>query len=122
MQLSKIINTEHPSDRILIVFVFLPLLRHEIDTYVRIHNAHHIRVQEKREHHVPGIPNELYFGKDYILKEGFDKARATRGFRPNLRLLRQHIQLFEQYGMLYKASALRKLTNTWLRRGCSLRA
>lgn len=105
MQLRRVIETEQPSDRVIIVFVFLPLLRHEIDTFIHVHNAHRIREQGMsgrgeavRDGHKPGVPNELYFGKDYILKNGFDQPRPTQGFKPNPVLLERQQRLFADYG------------------------
>jgi hypothetical protein len=47
-------------DRVIFLFVFVPILRSEIGTYVETWNEHRIRPQTHRANHIPGIPNELY--------------------------------------------------------------
>jgi hypothetical protein len=110
MQLRKIINTEQPSDKVIVVFVFLPLVRKEIDTFVAVHNAHRIREQGEtdrrkpgkgRKHHKPGVPNELHFGVNSILNDRIDASRSTEGLRPNPELLERQLRLFDDYGKIY---------------------
>jgi len=48
------------ADRIILLFVFMPIIRQELVTFVNTHNAHPIRRQRNRVHHVAGVPNELY--------------------------------------------------------------
>ena len=38
----------------------MPILRDELKSFVGTHNAHRIRAQPKRSHHVVGVPDELY--------------------------------------------------------------
>ena len=38
----------------------MPILRHELASFVSTWNAHRIRAQPNRLHHVPGVPDELY--------------------------------------------------------------
>lgn len=40
--------------------MFLPILRSEINSYVKTWNEHSIRPQKHRPNHVAGVPNELY--------------------------------------------------------------
>jgi hypothetical protein len=47
-------------DRVVFLFVFILILRSEINTYVETWNEHKIRPQRQRANHVAGIPNELY--------------------------------------------------------------
>jgi len=47
-------------DRVVFLFVFVPILRDEIATFVETWNEHRIRSQRNRPNHVAGIPNELY--------------------------------------------------------------
>lgn len=42
------------------LFVFIPILRSEISTFVETWNGHRIRPQKARPNHIAGIPNELY--------------------------------------------------------------
>jgi len=61
------------ADKVVLLFVFMPIIRSELQAFVDTHNAHRIRAQRKRSHHVAGVPNELYndstrqcgFGLDY---------------------------------------------------------
>jgi hypothetical protein len=47
-------------DRVVFLFVFVPILRDEISTFVETWNEHRIRFDRDRLNHVAGIPNELY--------------------------------------------------------------
>jgi hypothetical protein len=51
-------------DRVVFLFVFVPILRDEIATFVETWNEHRIRSQRNRANHVAGIPNELYTSDD----------------------------------------------------------
>ena len=48
------------SDRIVLLFVFMPILRREIAAFVKTHNALPIRPQHDLSHHISGVPNDLY--------------------------------------------------------------
>ena len=48
------------SDRIVLLFVFMPILRREVTAFVKTHNALSIRPQHDLSHHVSGVPNDLY--------------------------------------------------------------
>jgi hypothetical protein len=48
-------------DRVVFLYVFIPILRQEINIYVNTWNEHRIRPQLARANHIPGRPNELYF-------------------------------------------------------------
>ncbi len=61
------------------MFVFVPIIRSEIATYVETWNAHSIRPQKNRANHIPGIPNELYT----------DTSLPRFGWIPNAELLQQ---------------------------------
>lgn len=47
-------------DKVILLFIFMPLIRAELIEFVNDHNAHPIRRQSKREYHVAGVPDELY--------------------------------------------------------------
>jgi hypothetical protein len=64
-----------------------------------VQNAHRIRQQPNRPDHVAGVPNTLYFGREWLLQDGFDGPRDTKGFRPNLTLLAKQERLLEDYSM-----------------------
>jgi hypothetical protein len=42
------------------LFVFMPILRHELEVFLLDHNEYPIRRQKERAYHVPGVPNQLY--------------------------------------------------------------
>ena len=66
-------------DRVVFLFVFVPILRSEINTYVDTWNEHQIRPQKHRANHVAGIPNELYA----------DEAIRHYGWTPDATFLTQ---------------------------------
>ena len=82
------------------VYVFLPLLREEINTFIEVQNAHRIREQPNRPHHVAGIPNQLYFGRNYLRHEQLNADRPSKGYRPNTDLLNKQERLLKDYSML----------------------
>ena len=45
------------------LFVFGPIIHSEIQTYVEVWNAHHIRPQRERPNHEVDIPNDMYTNK-----------------------------------------------------------
>ena len=47
-------------DRVLFLFVFPPIIRSEIRTYVEVWNSHPICPQRHRFNHAAGIPNDIY--------------------------------------------------------------
>lgn len=49
-------------DKIVFLYVFIPILRHEISVYVDTWNEHRIRSQSARANHIPGRSNEFYLG------------------------------------------------------------
>jgi hypothetical protein len=65
------------ADQVLMLFLFMPLLRQELNTFVRTHNAHPIRAQKNRLQHVPGVPDELYRTEEY----------EQHGFTVNMQVL-----------------------------------
>lgn len=75
-------------DRIVFLFVFVPILRSEISTYVETWNAHRIRHQKQRANHVAGIPNELY--RDQFL--------PRFGWTPNSEFLSQLTEAVKHVG------------------------
>jgi hypothetical protein len=50
-------------DRIVFLFIFIPILRSKINIYIETWNKHRIRPQSHRANHVAGISNELYTDK-----------------------------------------------------------
>jgi hypothetical protein len=69
-----------PSDKVILLFIFVPLLRQEIFEWVEDHNSKPIRPDHTRNKHVAGIPNDLYRGDEsdeVKRKKGFIYNRAT---------------------------------------------
>jgi hypothetical protein len=60
------------ADRIILLFIFIPILRTELFDWVDDHNALPIRPQHERSQHVAGVPNNLYRGSVDAVKQGFD--------------------------------------------------
>lgn len=50
------------SDRAILLFIFLPIIRKEINSFVTTWNAHPIRKDNTRPDQVPGRPDELFLG------------------------------------------------------------
>jgi len=76
------------ADQATLLFIFMPILRHEIYSFADTHNAHRIYAQPKRPNHVPRIPNELY-------NERCGGERV--GFRPDYSLLDSLIAITTGY-------------------------
>jgi hypothetical protein len=74
-------------DKVVLLFVFMPIIRSELQTFVDTHNAHPIRAQPKRAHHVAGVPDELYS----------DRSRQC-GFNPNPEVLADWESQVAHYG------------------------
>ncbi|KAG8674007.1 hypothetical protein FPOAC1_007326 [Fusarium poae] len=52
---------DYLSDRIAILYLYMPIIREELTEFVRIWNVHYIRKQANRPHVNPGQPWNLYF-------------------------------------------------------------
>jgi endoglucanase Acf2 len=60
LQTHGLYESEVLEDRIVFLFIFIPILRSEINTYIETWNENRIRPQSHRANHIAGIPNELY--------------------------------------------------------------
>jgi hypothetical protein len=60
---------DFPTDKVILLYILLPIVQKEIFDWVLDHNANPIRPQKERTKHVSGIPNELYQGRDRSGKE-----------------------------------------------------
>jgi hypothetical protein len=67
------------ADAVVLLFVFMPILRYDINAFVQMWNEHPIRKQRQLANHLPGVPNQLY---DRRPNNG-----ERLGFRPNRDLL-----------------------------------
>jgi hypothetical protein len=52
------------ADRVVLLYILLPIIQKEIFDWVLDHNANPIRPQAERSRHVAGVPNELYQCRD----------------------------------------------------------
>ena len=64
------------ADKIALLFVFMPIIRTELQQFVEDCNEYPIRPQPKRSHHVAGTPNELY-------SRSAHSACSQYGFKPD---------------------------------------
>jgi len=60
LQSANLYRQDLLADRVVVLFLFMPLLREELTAFVYTHNAHPIRAQRNRSQHVPDIPDDLY--------------------------------------------------------------
>jgi hypothetical protein len=60
LQAQNLYRQDLIADQVVVLFIFMPILRQELQTFVDTHNAHPIRAQRNRSLHVPGVPDELY--------------------------------------------------------------
>ena len=90
LEQNKLFLLDSTPDRIVFYFIFMPLIRHEINEFVQTWNAHRIRTQSGLPNSVGGIPDQLY----YHPKEGIKNC----GKIPNLNRLQQHAAQFENFG------------------------
>ena len=65
------------SDKVILLFIFVPILRAEVFDWVKDHNSKPIRPDHTRNEHVAGIPNDLYRGDES------DEAKRKKGFTYN---------------------------------------
>jgi hypothetical protein len=75
-------------DRVVFLFVFVPILCYEITMFVETWNEHYIRSQSDRPNHVAGIPNELYMCDD----------TSRHGWTPDARFLSQLSEKLTDFG------------------------
>ena len=101
MQQQGLFESDILSDRVVFLFVFVPILRHELQRYVKTHNSHSIRPQKQRANHIPGIPDDLYL----------TSPEAERcGFQPNQTLL-SHLEEAVSYVGEHPASHRSKFSD-----------
>lgn len=85
LQAESLYRQDQLADQVVILFLFMPILRQELNTFVSTHNAHPIRRQNNRSMHVPGAPDELYRGEQ-------------RGFAVNREVLTALQDTLPEYG------------------------
>ena len=60
LQTHGLYESDAIEDRVGFLFIFPPIIRSEISTYVEVWNSHRIRPQRNRFNHAAGVPNNLY--------------------------------------------------------------
>jgi hypothetical protein len=76
-------------DKVVFLFVFIPILRQEITTFAETWNEHRIRSQSARPNHIAGRPNELYHD-----------ASTRFGWEPDPILLAQLQEAVNDFGIV----------------------
>ena len=79
LQIHGLYESDVLEDYIIFLFVFVPILRSKINTYMNTWNEHRIQSQKDRANHIIGIPNELYT----------DEAICYYGWTPDAAFLAQ---------------------------------
>jgi hypothetical protein len=90
LEKNNLFSFDSTPDRVVFYFIFMPIIRHEINEFVLTWNAHRIRTRPDLPNSVGGIPDLLY----YHPKEGLENC----GKEPDLDRLRQHARQFETFG------------------------
>jgi hypothetical protein len=86
------------ADRVILQFVFMPILRQELHGFVEDHNAHRIRADHKRPDHVHGRPNDLYRDRPMGHVHGFTPDQEL------LQRLQESLQTWDFDAYLSKAT------------------
>ena len=93
LEKNKLFSFDSIPDRVVFYFIFMPIIRHEINEFVLTWNAHRIRTRPDLANCVGGIPDRLY----YHPKEGIQNC----GKIPNLDRLQQHATKFHNFGTYF---------------------
>ena len=88
MNEERLYSSDSLADRVIFLWVFMPLLRSELGTWVRNYNEHRIRQQPRRLNHVHGRPNKLYSTRQV----------PHYGYAPDAELLNSLLNAIEPYG------------------------
>lgn len=86
--------SDYPSDMVVLLYVFMPLIRQEILAWQGVHNHRRIRKDNTRPNHVAGKPNDLWGGLNL-------KGERPRdyGTVPDQALLQDRLDKLSDYGM-----------------------
>ena len=99
----ELFQQHREADRVVLTFIFLPILRAEIHTWAQDWNTHRIRRQPNRgAEHVSGVPNDLYGQID-----------RRRGFPPDREVL-EALELATNVQGLHDEVVLTLDTTTWM--------
>ena len=77
---------DQPADQIVFLYLFMPILRDELNAFVSTWNGHRIRAQSNRSQHIAGVPDELY------------RTGPQHGFLPDDKVLTALESTLPRYG------------------------
>jgi hypothetical protein len=69
IQRSRFFRDNLLADSVVILYIFAPILRHEIHEFLLDKNEYRMRPDKERPEHVPGIPNHIY--EEHDIGDGF---------------------------------------------------
>ena len=88
----QLFRSDTPSDRVVLLYVFIPIIRKEISQWMHVHNNRRIRKDNKRLNHVAGKPSDLYKG---IIKG--DKRPQDYGIEACAMTLQDAAEILQEY-------------------------
>jgi hypothetical protein len=53
-------DKKNVADEVVVLFFLMPIIRHQVETYVLDWNAHTIRKQREKPHIISGVPNTIH--------------------------------------------------------------
>jgi hypothetical protein len=83
-----------PSDKVVLLFIFMPIIRREVSAWTQMHNNARIRKDPSRIHHIAGRPLEIY---ERHVPEGHPIPRDY-GSIPDAQTLQDHLAFLATYG------------------------
>jgi hypothetical protein len=90
----QLFRSDSPSDKVVLLFIFMPIIRREVSAWTHMHNNARIRKDPGRTHHVAGRPLEIYEGR---VPEGHPVPR-DHGTIPDAQTLQDHLAFLSAYG------------------------
>ena len=88
MELIDAFRKDNVADRLVMLFIFMDIIRGELNTFLLDKNVYSIRKQN-RPYHILGVPNDIY-----------RQAPHQHAFRVNQHLLEQWEQVVAAFGKL----------------------
>jgi hypothetical protein len=71
-------DKKNVADQVVILFLLMPIIRHQVETYVLDWNAHTIRKQRDKPHIISGVPNTIYaYPEEGVHQYGEQPHQAT---------------------------------------------
>ncbi|CAF3536771.1 unnamed protein product [Fusarium graminearum] len=90
-------STDCLSDRIAILYLYMPIIRYKLIEFVSIWNAHYIRKQANRPHVNPGQPWNLYFQPEATDAKSYAEAIPMDRLRTLLNIFKDDSIDLEAY-------------------------